>query len=239
MSTCICPICLREYETNPVTCVCGFEGIRYGSNAEDAATLFSIYKYAKRVLEGTLPYSPSPVQTREYDGRILVDYVPHAVGLSLVDPRASGTEGYTVADDGLLAFKTETLALILNTDSANADFLDESRVRVLFFGKDFAGFEKGFFVPRSPVRFLGVHRENKHFTSDNNVLFNKDMTELVSYAPTRPTEEYRVPPTVRRIRSYAFYFPRHLRRLILPHAVQLDPNALYFGENATVEVARE
>lgn len=89
------------------------------------------------------------------------------------------------------------------------------------------------------MRFLGVHLENAHFTSDNNVLFNKNMTELVSYAPARPTEEYRVPPTVRRIRSYAFYFPRHLRRLILPRTVTLDTSALYFVENATVEVVYE
>lgn len=28
-----------------------------------------------------LPYSPAPIETREYDGRILVDYVTHRQGL--------------------------------------------------------------------------------------------------------------------------------------------------------------
>ena len=53
-----CPICFREYETNPKTCACGFSELRYVdffSNASEerrAGQWFDIYKYAKRSTTG-------------------------------------------------------------------------------------------------------------------------------------------------------------------------------------------
>ena len=140
------------------------------------------------------------------------------------------------ADEGLLAFRTDVLALILNVDSVHSSFLDESAVRALLLGRDVKEFRNGIMISPSQLRFIAVDSANPAFTAEGNVLFTKDMRRLVCYAPSRPEKEYRVPESVRVLGRYSFRFPSHLERLYLPRGIAVSDNALVFYEGREPEI---
>ena len=243
MNRCCCPICKSEYDSPVKVCQCGFEGIEYPvyekpelSSEHEAKRLFSLYKFTKRVATGALAYAPSPLQTLEIEDDVLtIDEALERRGLALVDEPFRDNRK-TVARDGLLALRTDVEALILNSYGANAMFLDESHVKALFFGKDFRELTDGFFYPFSAVRYLWVDGENPAFTSDNNVMYNKEKTLLISYARLRPEEEFRVPRSVRSLSRAAFYYPNNLRRLYLPRGIKIPDGALTFYSDSAPEI---
>ena len=243
MNRCCCPICKREYDSPKKVCACGFEGVEYPiyeceglSRDYESRRLFNLYKFTKRVATGVIPYEPSPLQVLDIeDGVLTIDEALEKRGLALVDEPFRDNRK-TVARDGLLALRTDVEALILNSYGANAMFLDESHVKALFFGKDFRELTDGFFYPFSAVRYLWVDGENPAFASDNNVMYNKDKTLLISYARLRPEEEFRVPASVRSLSRAAFYYPKHLRRLYLPRGIKIPDGALTFYNDRAPEV---
>ncbi len=243
MKRCCCTICKAEYEAPVKICSCGFEGVEYPVYEKselfseyESRRLFNLYKFTKRVATGAVPYEPSPLSTMDFeDGALTIDEALESRGLALVE-NVGAKEIKAVARDGLLALRTGVEALILNTYGANAMFLDESCVKVLFFGKDFSELGDGFFYSFSAVRYLWVDGDNPHFSSDNNVMFNKDKTRLIAYARLRPEPEYRVPESVRSLARAAFYYPKHLRRLYLPRGIKIADGALHFYEDSAPEV---
>lgn len=246
MSLCYCPICQKEYDVNPKTCDCGFEGMLYPeydpegrpTQAYERETLFRIYQFTKRVYKGAIPYKPSSFSVRDEDDCTVLDYVNEDRGLALVNSVGEGS-AQTLADAGLLAFKTHVQALILNVNRVHSEFLDESRVKVLFFGADVEDFRDGFFLPRSLPRYLHVDSANPRFCADNNVMFSKDMKRLICYAPARPEEEYHVPSSVRTLGAYSFYCPLYLKRLYLPRGIKIEDRAMYFFDSKQTEIVYE
>ena len=238
-----CPVCMRTYARNPVICSCGFDGLAYHTpekpelyKDELSAESFRVYKFAKRVLFGELPYEASQVYRRVSEGRMLIDGTPDRRGVILIDRTERDVGMRTVADEGLLAFRTDVLALILNVDSVHSSFLDESAVRSLLLGRDVKEFRNGIMISPSQLRFITVDSANPAFTAEGNVLFTKDMRRLVCYAPSRPEKEYRVPESVRELGRYSFRFPSHLERLYLPRGIAVSDNALVFYEGREPEI---
>jgi hypothetical protein len=237
-----CPICEREYSENPGVCECGFEGLEFqvynGGFISDEARRkedFYIYKFAKRVFLGKIPYEKSGLMIREDEGFTAVCEVVSRGGLALVDPNID-EGGDSVAEAGMLTLASSVRALILNTDGASNEVLDESHVMALFIGKRLKSFDRGFLIARSPLRFLEVAADNEAFTSDNNVLFSKDGKSLICYSPCRPEEEYRVPSTVKYIGDYAFYLPRFLKKVYLPKGVEISDEAFVFLDEGDLRV---
>ena len=231
-----CPICHTEYETNPRVCSCGFEGIEYPAYESvelqeeyEKNRLFKIYKFTKRVATGEISYEPSELTVYEHDDKICVDEAVDDRGLAYVDIRGDGKRK-TFAAEGLLVFRTRTPALYLNTDEAHSDFLDESHVRMLFFGPDFQGFPRGFFRPRAEIRYIWVNEKNPFLSAENNVLFDKDKKTLICYAPMRSETEYRVPESVKKLMPLSFFYPRHLKKLLLPKGIRIENKAFCFDE---------
>ena len=236
MIRCDCPICHREYKQNPHVCQCGFEGIEYpvyesGSLVKEyeQKRLFKIYKFAKRVVTGELPYEPSPLTIYEYDDQIYVEESVDDRGLAYVDVRGDGKRK-SFAAEGLVVFRTRTPALYLNTDEAHVNFLDESHVRMLFFGPDFQGFPNGYFIPQTSLRYIWVNEKNPYLSAENNVLFNKNKTALICYAHMRPETEYRVPESVKTLMPFSFYYPDCLKKLWLPKGIAVKSRALSFDK---------
>ena len=236
MIRCECPICHMEYEQNPHVCQCGFEGIEYPVYESEALMeeyerkrLFKIYKFAKRVVAGELPYEPSPLTVYEYDDQIYVEESVDDRGLAYVDMPGDGKRK-PFAAQGLTVFRTRTPALYLNTNGAHADFLDESRVQILFFGPDFEGFPDGYFIPKTSLRYIWVDEKNPCLSAENNVLFDKDKKTLICYAHMRPETEYRVPKSVKTLMPLSFFHPEHLKKLWLPKGISIKGRALVFGE---------
>ena len=141
---------------------------------------------------------------------------------------------------GALSFQPSIQALIADVKSIKYDFLDESQVEMLFLGKSVENFtsskSKRFFIQYSPIRYIWADSENAHFFADNNVLFNKKQTELIAYARMRPEEEYTVPRSVKRIKNYAFFFPKHLKKLYIYKETKTDEYAFKFNEDAAPEI---
>ena len=234
MIRCECPICHAEYEENPHVCKCGFEGIEYPvyeserlMEEYEKKKLFKIYKFAKKVAMGEIPYQPSELVTYEYGDCICVDEALEERGLAYVEARGDGKRK-TVAAEGLIVFRNRIKALYLNTDEAKPYFLEECAVKILLFGPDFRGFQYGYFMPFSPIRYIWVDADNPFLHAENNVLFDKDQTTLIFYAPLRPEEEYTVPKSVRTLKNLSFFAPDHLKKLFLPKGIKIETGALRF-----------
>ena len=236
-----CPICKREYDGSPQQCQCGFELIKSSTFEENNEAfskkeLFNIYKFTKRVVLGEIPYTPSELELIERsDGKTCVYEALENRGLAYINCVGNGGK-ITCADMGVIALRTGMFSLILNTDEADSRFLDEGHIRMLFLGPDFKRFTDGYIVPFAPVRYLWVDPENKFFTSEDNVLFNKEMTELIFYPRHRPEAEYRVPQSVKRIGENAFCGAEYLKKLYLPEWVRIDDDWLKSGDIRTVEI---
>jgi hypothetical protein len=237
-----CPICKKEYTERRKSCTCGFEGLiyppqnpNYFIEEYDTDELFEIYKFTKRVVYGKIDYPKSELYLIDDENITRVDEVLENRGVAYVD-LVGAEPKKTVADEGLLALRSEVKALILNTDEASTAFLDESYVKVLFFGADFKAFTNGYFIPFPAIKYIWVDAQNKYFSADNNVLFDKTQKSLIYYAKLRPETEYTVPATVKRIGKFAFYYPSNLKKLFLPRGVQIDSQSFLFDTGKTPDI---
>ncbi len=66
---------------------------------------------------------------------------------------------------------------------------------------------------------INVEADNKNFTSQDGVLFNKDMTTLIGYPAGKKGETYTIPTTVNKIGSDAFYASVNLTSIDIPENV--------------------
>ena len=66
---------------------------------------------------------------------------------------------------------------------------------------------------------ITVSPGNTHYTSENNVLFNRDKTTLILYSPKKTNSTYAVPDTATRIERGAFYFCANLTNITIPSSV--------------------
>ena len=67
-------------------------------------------------------------------------------------------------------------------------------------------------------------------------IFNKEKTKLICYARMRPEEEYTVPSTVKQLKKYSFFYPKHLKKLYIHKSTQIEDNALTFYDDNKPEI---
>ena len=223
----ICPICKKEHISGCEVCDCGFEG--FVTNEEQQ--LHKIYKYTKNVYNKKIDFPKNELIVIENSDRIEVDAITTKLGLAVVD---LDTEKYTIASNGMLAFNRSVISLIVNTNEIMEKVLDESVVRILFLGKNVQRFSNDFIMQLSSLRYIYVDDENESFVCDNHVLFNQSKDTLYMYASLKEEKEYRVDKDVKRIQSFAFHYPKHLRTLYLPKGVYLESNAILVDEEVRV-----
>lgn len=78
---------------------------------------------------------------------------------------------------------------------------------------------------------IEVDENNKVYSSQDGVLFNKEKTELISF-PTLRKGSYTVPNSVKTIGSFAFYTCFALEEIILPEGLErIETKGLRFGES--------
>lgn len=77
-----------------------------------------------------------------------------------------------------------------------------------------------------------VDAENKHYSSQDGVLFNADMTELRIYPACKTGEEYTVPDGVTTITATAFSYVSYLQKVILPKSVATISGSAFGGTSS-------
>lgn len=86
-----------------------------------------------------------------------------------------------------------------------------------------------------PVSSISVAAANQYFTSVNDVLFVKNMEELVLYSRMLPEESYTIPDGIKVIRSFAFYNQQYLKNVKFPDSL-LEIGELAFHNTKLEEV---
>lgn len=87
-------------------------------------------------------------------------------------------------------------------------------------------------LPCSNLKSIEVSKDNKHYTSVDGVLFNKEMTELIQYPIGKKQKEYVIPDSVTKIGSGAFRYCKKLTKLTIGKGITvIDDPLLFHCEN--------
>ena len=80
----------------------------------------------------------------------------------------------------------------------------------------------------SSLTSINVSANNKYYSSENGVLFNKDKTELIVYPINKGDTEYIIPDSVVSINNDAFSGAKNITSVIIPDSVtSIGENAFY------------
>ena len=115
-----------------------------------------------------------------------------------------------------------------NTKLRNISFaaFSDIAVETLYLPSSAVNITNGAIINCINLTDIEVSSPNTNITSNNGVLFYKNMTGLISYPIGRNDTVYKVPDSVLSICSYAFYQAAKLQEIILP------PNLQYLGQKS-------
>lgn len=95
-------------------------------------------------------------------------------------------------------------------------------------------------LPCRSLKSIEVSKDNKHYTSVDGVLFNKEMTELIQYPTGKKQKEYVIPDSVTEIGNGAFRFCNELTKLTVGKGITVIENPLLFHcENIETVILHE
>jgi len=101
-----------------------------------------------------------------------------------------------------------------------------SGLRSLKIGKGVKSIGSGFTNGCASLRTIEVDEENGYFLAEGNVLYNKNKTTLLRYAPLLETEHYTIENSVKKIAEKSFDNSENLKRLTIPESViQIEQGA--------------
>ena len=109
-----------------------------------------------------------------------------------------------------------TLPVGVTTVERNA-FENCTSLSVLHFSPLLARFDSS--EGCSSLTILDIPEVNPAFSSDNGILYNQKMTELIWYPEGKKEEYFQIPSNITTIREYAFYNTR-LQQIGLPSSVK-------------------
>lgn len=88
----------------------------------------------------------------------------------------------------------------------------------------------------SNLEKIEVNENNKHYSSNDGVLFNKDLSTLICYPCSYPETEYTVPSGVSRIEDYSFYGVTNLQEIIIPSSVTTISNNVFYRYSGKITI---
>lgn len=90
------------------------------------------------------------------------------------------------------------------------------------------------FFDCSSLKEINVDSENKNYSSEDGVLFNKGKTILIKYPAANTRTEYTIPDSVTTIEDYAFHYCSKLTTIDIPDSVTTIGNyAFYYCSKLT------
>ncbi len=97
---------------------------------------------------------------------------------------------------------------------------------------------EGAFTDCSSLTDIDVENGNKNYTSDNGVLFNKDLTTLIAY-PAGKAGAYRIPGSVTKIEDFAFNSCDGLTNVEIPASVNSIGFDAFTGSPSLTDIVVE
>ena len=86
-----------------------------------------------------------------------------------------------------------------------------------------------------------VDNQSAHFTTQNGVLFNKDMTYLIAYPTGKSDSAYTIPSTVTSIAGDVFWGASHLTSVVIPEGISTIAEGMFWNcdnlQNVTIPVS--
>ncbi len=84
-------------------------------------------------------------------------------------------------------------------------------------------------ISNNALKAVNVDPENKFFTSENGILYNKDKTELCIYPVNAEGTIYRIPESVKEIRPSAIENSKYLKKVYVGKNVEIVGNCNFYG----------
>ncbi len=149
--------------------------------------------------------------------------------------------GYTVRTIGQSAFsECKSLQEIILPDTVTQigddAFFECTNLISVFIPKNVTRLHEFLFSTCSNLKRIDVDENNKKFSSEDGVLFNKDKTELLVF-PMGKSGSYTVPLGVTRIGDWAFSSCDGLTDITLPDSVTTLGNGVFAGCSGLTRVA--
>ena len=114
-----------------------------------------------------------------------------------------------------------TINLNEGLTSLSVPFAEGSNVSEIHLPSTLKNINGGSLFQQNPKgKMITIEDSNPYYTVKDNVLFNKDMTELISYPPLKDEATYEIPSSVTVIGLHAFSENQYLTELTVPLNVQ-------------------
>lgn len=123
---------------------------------------------------------------------------------------------YTATKPGWYEYKDKIKSIIIKTNITKIGkkaFYGLNKTTSLEIGKKVSEIGTLAFGQMSSLKTYKVTSGNTSFKAELGILFTYDGMQLVAYPPNRAGEEFTIPDTVKKIRSYAFYGNKNLLRV--------------------------
>lgn len=95
---------------------------------------------------------------------------------------------------------------------------DKSSIEIMYVPKDTVLCVNSFFE-NTTIKEFEVHSDNPFYSTQDGILFNKDLTELLFFPPRHEFTEYTIPSSVTSILYGAFFEQKTLDSLYIPETV--------------------
>lgn len=93
--------------------------------------------------------------------------------------------------------------------------------------------ESGVFDHCKSLKSINVDSNNKNYSSENGILYNKNKTELIKYPAGKPDDSYTISNTVTKIDHNAFYACENLKNITVPNSVKSFDYAFLYCKSLT------
>ena len=184
-------------------------------NLENIVIPDSVVSIYRDAFKGTKYYNDD---SNWQDGRLYINHAFICVKADSAKGEFKIKEGTTVIADG--AFND-----------------DEVNITSVYIPESVKGIPEGIFRLFCYLKSIDVNQNNKYYTSDNGVLFNKTKTVLITYPQGAENESYSIPKGVKRIGEYAFSGCSHLSNIIISDEVtSIGYGAFYSCEISSITI---
>ncbi len=108
-------------------------------------------------------------------------------------------------------------------------FAHQHSIKKVTIGENIKTIGYGAFANCSSLKEIEISDSNADYSSDDNVIFNKDKTKIICYPSGKTEQKYIVPNTVNELESYSFSYAQNLKEITLPNGLTVISNDAFLS----------